>query len=177
MCSENESWFGYFLHINSFNLSVVIVKLSEKMLFGVNYFTRHQQHIRQHLYPLLSRGNLQLSSLQTQGQSKDNLLVLWSLTLNTVLIPSAANVMAAWQRGLCFRGLHLLQKQINDFYLSSAAKEEVIDTIHKWCQGFVSEAYEWQKHPPPPSKKTPSLLAKKIESPNTLLIFSPHTFF
>ncbi len=111
------------------------------------------------------------------GQSKDNLLVLWwSLTLNTVLIPSAANVMAAWQRGLCFHSPHLSQRQINDFYLSSAAKEEVIDTIHKWCQGFVSEAYEWQKHPPPPPKKHLLFWPGRLRA-QTHYWFFPHTFF
>lgn len=85
--------------------------------------------------------------------------------------------MAAWQRGLCFRGLHLLQKQINDFYLSSAAKEEVIDTIHKWCQGFVSEAYEWQKHPHPPSKKNTFSSGQEDWEPKHIIDFFPHTFF
>lgn len=124
--------------------------------------------------------------------SRNLLVSRWPLTFSAVLIPSAANVMArvaavalSWTSASFHcphqprrPSPHLAPTKPDKwfrFVLCSPGKKLSIQSA-KWCQGFVSKAYEWQKHPTSfqtPPKKTPLLQAKKIESQDTLLISSP----
>lgn len=125
-----------------------------------------------------------------------NLLVsLWPLNLSTARMPAAANVMAKAGRPsfvldvILPPPLPVATPATNPtkpdkwfrFVLCSPRKKLSIQS-GKWCQGFVSKAYEWQKQPTSfhpftllllTLKKTPLQQAKKIESQETLLISVP----